>query len=95
MAAPRDDETSYAVNPALAYWIARNKAEGTTTTPALEIQDGRYETYGWTNAAGEEVVKYTITHGRGHSIIPAEMELLWEWFEGWELKDGASVLVAD
>jgi len=95
LAAPRDDETSYAVNPALAYWIARNKAEGINTTPASESQDGRYETYGWTNAAGEEVVKYTITRGRGHSIIPAEMELLWDWFEGWELKDGKSVPVAD
>jgi poly(3-hydroxybutyrate) depolymerase len=95
LATPRDDETSYAVNPALAYWIARNKAEGTTTTPASESQDGRYENYGWTNAAGEEVVKYTITHGRGHSIIPAEMELLWDWFEGWELKDGQSTPAKD
>lgn len=95
LAEPRDDETAYAVNPALAYWIARNKAEGTTTTPASEAQDGRYENYGWTSAAGEEVVKYTITHGRGHSIIPAEMELLWDWFEGWQLTDGKSVPVVD
>lgn len=95
LADPRDDEHSYAVNPALAYWIARNDAEGTTTTPATESQDGRFETYAWTNSEGEEVVKYTITHGRGHSIIPAEMNLLWDWFERWELSEGQSVPVND
>lgn len=93
LAEPRDDEHAYSVNPALAYWIARNGAEGTTTTPATSTRDGRYETYGWNNAAGEEVVKYTITHGRGHSIIPAEMGLLWDWFEGWQLEDGQSAAV--
>jgi poly(3-hydroxybutyrate) depolymerase len=92
LATPSEDETSYAVNPALAYWIARNGAEGDNLTPATEVQDGRYETYAWTNEAGEEVVKYTITHGRGHSIIPEEMSLLWNWFEGWRLEDGQSVV---
>ena len=87
LAEPQENEASYAMNPALAYWIARNDAEGTTTTPASETQNGRFETYGWTNSAGEEVLKYTITHGRGHSIIPAEMELLWDWFENWRLED--------
>lgn len=94
LAEPRDDEHPYSMNPALTYWIARNGAEGVTTTPASESRDGRYETYGWNNAAGEEVVKYTITHGRGHSIISAEMPLLWDWFEGWKLEDGMSVAAA-
>lgn len=93
LAEPRADEAFYALNPSLAYWIERNDAEGTTTTPDTESQDGRFETYAWTNSEGEEVVKYTITHGRGHSIIPAEMKLLWDWFEGWELSEGQSVPV--
>jgi hypothetical protein len=40
------------------------------------------------------VVRYGVTKGRGHSIIPAEMRLLWSWYELWQKDaDGNSVYV--
>lgn len=72
----------------MAYWIARNGALGTPTSPASEETAGRFVTYKWSNADGVNVVRYTVTKGRGHSIIPEEMERLWDWYALWR-KDAA------
>jgi hypothetical protein len=34
------------------------------------------------------VVRYTVTKGRRHSIIPEEMERIWDWYVLWQ-KDAA------
>ena len=68
----------------LTYWINRNHAFGTPTTPASQETVGRYVIYKWNNAAGVNVVRYSVTKGRGHSIIPAEMRLLWDWYDLWQ-----------
>jgi len=68
----------------ITYWINRNHAFGTPTTPASQESVGRYVVYTWNNAAGTNVVRYSVTKGRGHSIIPAEMQLLWNWYNLWQ-----------
>ena len=45
---------------------------------------GRYVISKWYNSNGVNVVRYGVTKGRGHSIIPEEMRLLWGWYELWE-----------
>ncbi len=78
----------------LTYWINRNDALGTATTPASEETFGRYLIYKWYNADGVNVVRYGVTKGRGHSIIPEEMRLLWNWYELWKKDpDGNNVYV--
>jgi poly(3-hydroxybutyrate) depolymerase len=73
-----------AVGNCMTYWINRNDAVGTATTPASEETVGRYVIYKWNNADGVNVVRYGVTKGRGHSIIPDEMRLLWNWYELWQ-----------
>jgi len=72
------------VGDSMNYWINRNDAVGTATTPASEETVGRYSIYKWNNAAGVNVVRYGVTKGRGHSIIPDEMKMLWSWYELWQ-----------
>jgi len=72
------------VSDMLNYWINRNDALGTPTTPATEETVGRRTIWSWQNAEGTDVVKYGVTWGRGHSIIPEEMPVLWEWYESWQ-----------
>ncbi|WP_203861636.1 alpha/beta hydrolase family esterase [Plantactinospora mayteni] len=68
----------------ISYWINRNDALGTPTTAASEEMSGRFVTSKWNNEDGVNVVRYTVTKGRGHSIIPEEMELIWDWYELWQ-----------
>ena len=76
------------------YWINRNDAVGTATTPASEETVGRQIIYKWNNAAGVNVVRYGFTKGRGHSIIPEEMRVIWSWYELWQKDaDGNNVYV--
>lgn len=72
------------VGSTVNYWLQRNKAEGSTTAPASEASNGRFVTSDWNDAAGQNVFRYTLTKGRGHSIIPAEMRLLWDWYQLWQ-----------
>ncbi|MFB4274539.1 PHB depolymerase family esterase [Nonomuraea sp. MTCD27] len=82
------------VGNSMTYWINRNDALGTATTPASEETNGRYLIYKWNNADGVNVVRYGVTKGRGHSIIPEEMRLLWNWYELWKkAPDGSSAYV--
>lgn len=76
--------TSPQVDGMLNYWINRNDALGTPATPATEENTHRRTVWSWKNAAGTDVVKYGVSWGRGHSIIPEEMPVLWDWFEGWQ-----------
>jgi poly(3-hydroxybutyrate) depolymerase len=78
------ERTSPQVAGTLNYWINRNDALGTPATPATEENTHRRTVWSWKNAAGTDVVKYGVTWGRGHSIIPEEMPVLWEWFESWQ-----------
>ena len=78
------EPTAPQVAGTLTYWINRNDALGTPTTPATEENTHRRTVWSWKDAAGTDVVKYGVTWGRGHSIIPEEMPVLWEWFESWE-----------
>ena len=65
-----------------------------TLAPASEASNGRFVTSDWNDAAGQNVFRYTLTKGRGHSIIPAEMRLLWDWYELWQRDaDGNMVYV--
>ena len=73
-----------AVGNCMTYWINRNDAVGTATTPASEETVGRYVIYKWNNVDGINVVRYGVTKGRGHSIIPDEMRMLWNWYELWQ-----------
>ncbi|MFG1679101.1 hypothetical protein ACGFNP_02915 [Nonomuraea sp. NPDC049269] len=62
--------------------------------PASEETNGRYLIYKWNNADGVNVVRYGVTKGRGHSTIPEEMRLLWNWYELWKkAPDGSSTYV--
>jgi poly(3-hydroxybutyrate) depolymerase len=82
------------VGPMLNYWINRNDALGTPTTPSTTVEAGRRTIWSWENAQGVEVVKYGVTFGRGHSIISEEMPVLWEWFENWKKNgEGENVYV--
>lgn len=78
------ERTSPQVSGTLNYWINRNDALGTPATPATEENTYRRTVWSWKNAAGTDVVRYGVTWGRGHSIIPEEMPVLWEWFESWQ-----------
>lgn len=78
------ERTSSQVAGMLDYWINRNDAQGTPATPATEENMHRRTVWSWQDAAGTDVVKYGVTWGRGHSIIPEEMPVLWEWFESWQ-----------
>ncbi|GAA2160300.1 putative esterase [Humibacillus xanthopallidus] len=80
---PYDPATS-TVGGWATYWINRNKALGTPTTPASLERDGRYVMRKWNNAEGVNVVRYGVTLGRGHSIIPSEMRTLWDWYALWQ-----------
>jgi poly(3-hydroxybutyrate) depolymerase len=77
------ERTSPQVGGMLDYWIGRNDALGTPAAPAIEETTHRRTVWSWTDAAGTDVVRYGVTWGRGHSIIPEEMPVLWEWFESW------------
>jgi poly(3-hydroxybutyrate) depolymerase len=92
------DNVSQLTDPPIAnavnYWINRNDAIGTATTPASEETVGRQLIYKWNNADDVNVVRYGVTIGRGHSIIPEEMWLLWRWYELWQKDaDGNNVYV--
>lgn len=78
----------------LNYWINRNQALGTPTTFASQQQIGRHVIYKWNTASGLNVVRYSVTKGRGHSITPDDTLKLWNWYELWQ-KDasGANVMV--
>jgi poly(3-hydroxybutyrate) depolymerase len=76
--------TSSRVSGMLDYWINRNDALGTPSTPAAERNTHRRTVWSWKNAAGTDVVKYGVSWGRGHSIIPEEMPVLWAWFDSWQ-----------
>jgi len=83
-----------AVGNCINYWINRNDALGTPTTPASEETIGRYQIYKWNNADGVNVVRYGFTKGRGHSIIPEDMRMIWSWYELWQKDaDGNNVYV--
>lgn len=69
---------------AINYWIHRNDALGTISSPASERSTYRRTVWSWANAQGTDVVRYGVTWGRGHSIIPEEMQVLWDWYELWE-----------
>lgn len=57
--------------------------------------DGRYLTYEWRNAAGQTVVRYSVTKGRGHSFVPSDAPLLWDWYASWKRDaDGHSTPIA-
>lgn len=78
------ERTAPQVSGMLNYWITRNDALGTPATPATEEDTHRRTVWSWKNADGVDVVKYGVTWGRGHSIIPEEMPVIWEWFESWK-----------
>jgi len=71
----------------LTYWITRNHALGTPTTPASQETIGRHVIYKWNTSDGLNVVRYSLTKGRGHSITPDDTKKLWNWYDLWQ-KDG-------
>ncbi len=86
------DPATPTVGDSLAYWIDRNDALGSPTSPASTEWVGRYDLYHWTGADGVETVRYGVTRGRGHSIVPDEMNLLWDWYRLWrKAPDGSNV----
>jgi hypothetical protein len=78
----------------ITYWINRNHALGTATTPASQETIGRHLINKWNNANGLNVVRYSVTKGRGHSITPDDTKKLWNWYDLWQ-KDanGNNVMV--
>ena len=68
----------------ITYWINRNHALGTATTPASQETIGRHLIYKWNNADGQNVVRYSVTKGRGHSITPDDTKKLWNWYDLWQ-----------
>jgi len=50
--------------------------------------------YKWNNVVGVNVVRYSLTKGRGHSITPDDTKKLWTWYDLWQ-KDvtGNNVMV--
>jgi len=78
----------------LTYWITRNHALGTPTTPGSQETIGRHVIYKWNTADGLNVVRYSLTKGRGHSITPDDTRKLWDWYDLWQ-KDanGNNVMV--
>ncbi|SNS66623.1 esterase, PHB depolymerase family [Anaerovirgula multivorans] len=62
----------------IVYWIARNNA-GSVEEP-LTYKSGIFNHQVWNNEDGIPMVRYTITQGRGHNCIAAEMWLLWDEF---------------
>lgn len=78
----------------LNYWITRDQALGTPTTPASVQTIGRHRIYKWNNANALNVVRYSVTLGRGHSITPDDTWKLWNWYDLWQ-KDvnGTNVMV--
>lgn len=86
--------SSSPVGSGINYWINRNDAQGIAATPASEETVGRRTIWSWKHAEGIDVVKYGVTWGRGHSIIPEEMPVLWDWYESWQKNDhGENVYV--
>jgi poly(3-hydroxybutyrate) depolymerase len=77
------ERTAPQVGGMLAYWIQRNHASGSPADPASEETSARRTVWSWQNAKGLDVVRYGVTWGRGHSIIPEEMPVLWDWYEQW------------
>jgi poly(3-hydroxybutyrate) depolymerase len=63
---------------AMAYWIARNNTDD-VEKPAT-YKSGIFHHQIWTNSSGVPMVRYTITLGRGHNCIVAEMWMLWDEF---------------
>ena len=68
----------------LTYWITRNHALGTPTTPGSQETIGRHVIYKWNTADGLNVVRYSLTKGRGHSITPDDTRKLWDWYDLWQ-----------
>jgi poly(3-hydroxybutyrate) depolymerase len=85
--------STQAVGSTMTYWINRNHATGSAQTPASQETVGRHVIHKWNDAYGVNVVRYSVTKGRGHSIIPEEMRMLWDWYQLWR-KDvnGTSVI---
>lgn len=76
------DTTEGFVNMTLNYWLNRNGV-GSVEEPTSVKTEGRYTTYEWQNKDGITLYRYTQTAGRGHSFVPEEMQMLWDWFENW------------
>ncbi|TDO46796.1 poly(3-hydroxybutyrate) depolymerase [Kribbella sp. VKM Ac-2527] len=79
---PADLSTPY-VGETMRYWINRNDAIGTPTTPASVQRVGRYDISSWKNADETTVARYGVTRGRGHSTIAEEARVLWDWYSRW------------
>jgi poly(3-hydroxybutyrate) depolymerase len=79
---PADLSTPY-VGETMRYWINRNDALGTPTTPASVERAGRYDLSSWKDANGTTVAKFGVTRGRGHSTIADEARVLWDWYTQW------------
>lgn len=79
---PHDLSTPY-VGDTMRYWINRNDALGTPTTPASVERVGRYDISSWKDADGTTVARYGVNHGRGHSTIADEARVLWDWYSRW------------
>lgn len=79
---PADLSTPY-VGETMRYWINRNDALGTPTTPASVEHVGRYDISSWKDANGTTVARYGVTRGRGHSTIADEARVLWDWYSHW------------
>jgi Poly(3-hydroxybutyrate) depolymerase len=78
---PYDVNKNKDVKLTLEYWLDRNGA-GTLGDYAVS-KTGRFMTYEWKNAADIPLVRYTVTMNRGHSILPQEMKLIWQWLSQW------------
>ncbi|MDD6212070.1 MAG: hypothetical protein PUB22_02825, partial [Clostridiales bacterium] len=79
------------VKVTLDYWTGRNQV-GTAETPTTVETNGRFTTYDWKNADGITLYRYTQTAGRGHSFIPKENRMLWDWFDQWSRDSEKGIL---
>lgn len=79
------------VNVTLDYWINRNHA-GSLEEPSIVKFDGRYTNFVWENEEEIPLIRYTQTAGRGHSFLPEELEMIWEWMETYSRDEGQGIL---
>jgi len=90
---PYDFTTSTSVKNTLNYWVERNTNQALEDYTKVDFE--RFENYVW-SADNTPVVRYNVTHGRGHSIIPKEYELMWdEWFSKWQKNENGENIFID
>ena len=85
------DENNYTVVDGIgASLVPENTPISLITNPTATAN--RYKTYTWSLADGTPIFNWSQCYGRGHNLIPTDLDELWtKWYSKWQKVDDSTV----